>query len=86
VAAGTAVVTATEGPVPAVAAVPDTDGPVPAVVAVPATTIVYEILLYEWTDKLMSGWRYGNAEWTSVISIINYITYSLHFYNNIYHI
>jgi hypothetical protein len=42
VAAGTAVVTATEGPVPVVAAVPDTDGPVPAVVAagtegVPAT-------------------------------------------------
>jgi hypothetical protein len=42
VAAETAVVPATEGPVPAVAAVPDTDGPVPAVVAwwtavVPAT-------------------------------------------------
>jgi hypothetical protein len=42
VAAGMAVVTATEGPVPAAAAVPDTDGPVPAVVAagvavVPAT-------------------------------------------------
>jgi hypothetical protein len=38
VAAGTAVVTATEVPVPAVAAVPDTDGPVPAVVA--AVTVV----------------------------------------------
>jgi hypothetical protein len=47
VGAGTAVVTATVGPVPAVAAVPDTDGPVPAAVVVPATRIVYEILLYE---------------------------------------
>jgi hypothetical protein len=34
VAAGTAVVPATDGPVPAVAAVTDTDGPLPAVVAV----------------------------------------------------
>jgi hypothetical protein len=47
VAAGTAVVTATVGPVPVVAAVPDTDGPVPAAVVVPATRIIYEILLYE---------------------------------------
>ena len=54
VAAGTAVVPATEDPVPAIAVVPDTDGPVPADVAVPATRIVYKILLYEWTDKLMS--------------------------------
>jgi hypothetical protein len=45
VAAGTAVVTATVGPVPVVAAVPDTDGPVPAAVVGPATRIVYEILL-----------------------------------------
>jgi hypothetical protein len=37
VAAGTAVVTATEGPVPVVAAVPDTDGPVPTVVAASTT-------------------------------------------------